>query len=163
MSTFLQLCTPSNRFSNNLFYKSEWPGLHETGGNDRAAKFSGCHNGVQKRITAHVLYIHCTSHKLQLASIQAAESGTTIKKIFGTMTNLWKMFHNSKKSRSSHRLKGVQSVLSLLELKVVKPSDTRWLYHKQCVQSVQKELPTLIITLQQLFEESSMRRQMALF
>ena len=127
---------------------------------DGAATLSGCHNGVQRRITAHVLYIHCTSHRLQLASIQAAESVATIKKIFGTMTNLLKMFHNSPKKAEA--LKSVQSVLSLPELKVVKQSDTRWLYHEQCVQSIRKELPALIITLQQLYEESGMRRQMAL-
>ena len=124
---------------------------------DGAATFSGCHNGVQRRITAHVLYIHCTSHRLQLASIQAAESVATSKKFFGTMTTLWKMFHNSPK-----KTEAVQSVLFLLELKVVKPSDTRWLYHEQCVQSIRKELPTLIIIFQQLYEESGMRRRMAL-
>ena len=61
-------------------------------GYDGAATFSGCANGVQKRMrthSAHALYIHCACHRLQLASIQAAESVTAINKMFGTMTNLY--------------------------------------------------------------------------
>ena len=71
-------------------------------GYDGAATFSGCKNGVQRRIrthSAHAVYIHCTCHRIQLASIQAAESITIINKMFGTMTNLWKLF--AKESRSS--------------------------------------------------------------
>ena len=47
----------------------------------------------------------------------------------------------------------MQSVSHLPELKVVKPSDTRWLSHERCIRAIRKELPALIITLQQLFEE----------
>ena len=93
---------------------------------DGAATFSGCTNGVQRRMrthSAHALYIHCACHRLQLASIQAADSITVINKMFGTMTNLWKLFYYSPKKAEA--LKVVQSVLSLPELKVVKPSSTR--------------------------------------
>ena len=55
---------------------------------------------------------------IQFASIQAAESVTTIKKMFGTMTNIWKLFYYSPKKAEA--LKVVQSVLSLPKLKVVK-------------------------------------------
>ncbi len=37
---------------------------------------------------------------------------------------------------------------------MVKPSDSRWLSHERCVRAILKELPCLIITLQQLYEES---------
>ena len=95
-------------------------------GYDGAATFSGSRSGVQRRIrvhSAHAVYIHCACHRLQLASIQAAESVATIKKLFGTMTNLWKLFYYSPKKAEA--LKVVQSVLRLPELKVVKPSSTR--------------------------------------
>ena len=48
----------------------------------------------------------------------------------------------------------VQSVLKLPELKIVKPSDTRWLSHERCVRAIYRELPVLIVTLQQLYETS---------
>lgn len=59
-------------------------------GYDGAATFSGSQTGVQWRIrvhAAHTLYIHCSCHRLQLASIQTAESVGTIK-MFGTMASL---------------------------------------------------------------------------
>ena len=124
-------------------------------GYDGAATFSGDRTGVQKRIrihAAHALYVHCSCHRLQLASIQAAESIATVKKMFGTMASLWKLFYYSPKKAEA--LKAVQSALSLPELKVVKPSSTRWLSHERCVKAILKDLPALIITLHQLYEDS---------
>ena len=124
-------------------------------GYDGASPFSGAHSGVQKRMrvhAAHALYIHCSCHRLQLASMQAAESIAPVKKMFGAMGNLWKLFYYSPKKAEA--LKEVQSVLKLPELKIVKPSHTRWLSHERCVRAIRKELPALIVTLQQLYEVS---------
>ena len=96
------------------------------------------------------LYIHCACHKLQLASMQAAERIPEMKRMFGMMRNLWKLFNYSPKKAET--LKEIQMILHLPQLKVVKPSDTRWLSHERCVQAICKELPALIITLQQLHE-----------
>ena len=123
-------------------------------GYDGAAAFSGRLSGVQKRIrtlAAHALYIHCSCHRLQHASIQTAESVKEVKMMFGVTTNLWKLFYYSPKKVVT--LANVQAVLNLPELKVVKPSDTRWLSHERCI-AVRKELPALIVTLQQLYESS---------
>ena len=66
--------------------------------------------------------------------------------MFGPMVSLWSLlYYSSKKAKS---LKHVQAVLNLPELKVIKPSDTRWLSHEHCVPAILKELPALIITLQ---------------
>ena len=48
-------------------------------------------------LASHAIYIHCSWHRLQLASIQAAESVPRIQKMFGMMTNLWKVFFYSPK------------------------------------------------------------------
>ena len=64
--------------------------------------------------------------------------------MFGTMTNLWKLFYYSPKKAEA--LKAVQSVLSLPELKVVKPSSTRWLSHEWYLRAIRKDLPALIST-----------------
>ena len=103
-----------------------------------------------RTLAAHSFYIHCACHRLQLASMQAANSVPEIKKMFGTVGNIWKLFFYSPKKAES--LKAVQSVLKLPEIKIVKPSDTRWLPRERCVWAIYRELPTLIITLQQLWE-----------
>ena len=51
-----------------------------------------------------------------------ADAVGTVRRMFGTMTNLWKLFYYSPKKTEA--LKNVQSVLCMPELKVVKPSDT---------------------------------------
>ena len=124
-------------------------------GYNGASAFFGVHSGVQKRMrvhATHALYIHCSCHRLQLASMQVVESIPAVKKMFGTMGNLWKFFYYSPKKAEA--LKEVQSVLKLPEIKVVKPSDTRWLSHEQCVPAIRKELSAFIVTLQQLLEVS---------
>ena len=57
----------------------------------------------------------------------------------------------TQESRISH---AVLSVLKLPELRIVKPSDTRWLLHEHYVRDIYRALPALIVTLQQLFETS---------
>ena len=126
-------------------------------GYDGAATFSCFRSGVQRRIrthSAHAVYIHCACHRLQRASIQAAESITVIKKMFGTMTNLWKLFYYSPKKAEA--LKVVQSVLSLPELKVVKPSSTRWLSHERCLRAIHKVFLLLLL----LYSSSTRHQEM---
>ena len=47
-------------------------------------------------------------------------------------------------------MKSIQAVLGFPELKIVKPSDTRWLSHERCVKAICKELPPLLQILSQL-------------
>ena len=75
-------------------------------GYDGAATFSGAHNGVHKRMqvhACHALYLHCACHRLQLASMQAAEGVKEIKGLFGVMANIWKLFYNSLRRQKSLR------------------------------------------------------------
>ena len=71
---------------------------------------------------------------------------------FGTMTSVWKLFYYS--PHKAEALKGIQAVLSFPELKIVMPSDTRWLLHERCVMAICKGLPPLLQTLSQLYESS---------
>lgn len=54
-------------------------------------------------------------------------------------------------TQKAELLKEVQSVLKLPELKMVKPSDTRWLSHERCLWAIYREFPVHIITLQQIY------------
>ena len=106
-------------------------------GYDGVAIFAGEHSGIQERMqtrAAPSMYIHCACHRLQLTSVQASNSVPEVNKMFGTMGNVWKLFLYSPKKAES--LKEVQSVLMLPELKIVKPSDTRWLSHERCVGAI---------------------------
>ena len=67
--------------------------------------------------------------------------------MFGTMVSLWSLFYYSLQKAES------LAVLNLPELKVIKPSDTRWLSHERCVCAILKELPALIIILQSIYDE----------
>ena len=98
-------------------------------GFDGAATFSGYKTGVQrslKELSPHTLFVHCRCHVLQLASVQAASATPGIMHVYTTLMTLWKFFHYSPKRTES---KEIQKVLDLPELKIVKPSDTRWLAH----------------------------------
>ena len=65
------------------------------------------------------------------------------------MNNLWKVFSTQKV-----RLKEVQALLNLPELKIIKSSSTHWLSQEQCIRAIRKEFPALIMTVQQLYEAS---------
>ena len=121
-------------------------------GFDGAATFSGQRTSVQARIkkrTPHALFVHCHCHLLQLACVQSANK-TGIAHVYRTLTTLWKHFHNSPKRAEC--LKEVQSVLELPEMKVIKPSDTRWLSHERCVKVVKASYSAIVITIGQIYE-----------
>ncbi len=124
-------------------------------GFDGAATFSGVRTGVQARLkknSPRALYVHCHCHLLQLACVQAANHTPGIEHVYKTLLTLWKFFHYSPK-RAEH-LKSVQRVLDLPELKVTKPSDTRWLAHEQCVKAVKKSYASIVIALETFYEQT---------
>ena len=117
-------------------------------GFDGAAIFPGKKTGVQARLkkhAPHAVFVHCHCHLLQLACVQAAYSMTGIKHVYTMLTTLWKYFHYSPKR--AEYLKEVQHVLNLPEMKVIKPSDTRWLAHRRCVKIVKSRYTALVVTL----------------
>ena len=124
-------------------------------GFDGAAPFSGKHTGVQARLkqhAPHAVYVHCHGHQLQLACIQAANATKGIDHVYTTLMTLWKFFHYSPKCAQS--LKEVQKVLNLPELKIVKPSDTRWLSHERCVKAVKMSYSAIVLALDGIYNEN---------
>ena len=108
-------------------------------GFDGAVTFSGKHNGVQSLLrqnSPHALYVHCHWHLLQLACVQAANHTKGIKHVYTMLISLWKFFHYSPKR--TVQLKEMQHVIDLPELKMIKPSDTRWLSHEWYVKAVKR-------------------------
>ena len=100
---------------------------------DGAATFVGKISGVHKRIqtsSAHAIYIHCSCHRLQLASIQAAASVKEIRMFLEPWPAFGSRFIITPKNRG---IEGHPGCSYFPELKIVKPSDTRWLSHEHCV------------------------------
>ena len=62
------------------------------------------------------------------------------------------VFHYSPKRAES--LKKVQKVLDLPELKIVKPSDTRWLAHERCVQAVKASYSAVVACLDHIYTDT---------
>ena len=133
-------------------------------GFDGVSKFSGKRTGVQNRIkklTPHALFVHCHCHLLQLACVQAENSTAGIKHVYVSLMALWKYFHYSPKIAESLKavqiaesLKAVQSVLDLPELKIAKPSDTRWLAHERCVKAVKASYAAIVVALDNIHENT---------
>ena len=82
--------------------------------------------------SAHAIYTHCSCHRLQLASIQAAASAEG-----GCLWNhdqrLEVFYYSLPKAEA---LKGIQAILGFPKLKIGKPSDTRRLSHERCVKAI---------------------------
>ena len=123
---------------------------------DGAATFSGDKTGIQRRLkelSPHAMFVHCRRcHVLQLTSVQAANATPGIKHIYTTLMTLWKFFHYSPKRAES--LKKIQKVLDLSELKIVKPSDTRWLAHEHCVKAVKASYSSIVFALEKIYKTS---------
>lgn len=56
--------------------------------------------------------------------------------------------------KKAEKLVEIQTVLNTPELKVHKPSETRWLAWERCVRAVRKSLPALVLTFEQIYSES---------
>ena len=124
-------------------------------GFDGASTFSGKKTGVQtriKKLAPHAWFVHCHCHLLQLACTQAVNSTNGITHVYVTLTALWKFFHYSPKRVQS--LKMVQQVLHLPELRIAKPSDTRWLAHERCVKAVKASYGAIVTALNDIHQNT---------
>lgn len=128
-------------------------------GFDGTNTMSGNKSGVQIRMRRHApsaLFVHCRCHQLQLAAVHAANEHREVQRVLGTLLTIWKTFHYSPKK--AEKLVEIQAVLDAPELKIHKPSDTRWLARERCVRAVRKSLPALIRTFSDLYEGMVMLR-----
>ena len=102
-----------------------------------------------KEQSSYSVFGHC--HLFHLACVQAANDTVGIEHIYVTLTALWKYFHYCPKCAQS--LKEVQKVLHLPELKIVKPLDTHWLAHEQCVKVLKASQSAIVTALDHTFQD----------
>ena len=96
--------------------------------------------------------MHCRAHVLQLCCVSAARCLPSLKKVFATLMSVWKMFHYSRKKFSA--LKEMQALVNHPQLKMIKPSDTRWLAHDRSVKAIRCSMRPLIDTLEHIHEDT---------
>ena len=124
-------------------------------GFDGTNTMSGHRSGVQTRLRVHApsaLYVHCRCHKLQLAAVNAAAEHTEVKRVLGTLLTIWKAFHYSPKK--AEKLAEIQAELQAPEIKMQKPSDTRWLARERAIRAVRRSLPALVSTFEEIYDET---------
>ena len=124
-------------------------------GFDGTNTMSGHRSGVQIRLRLHApssIYVHCRCHKLQLAALNAASEHTVVKRVLGTLLTIWKAFHFSPKK--AEKLAEIQAELQAPEIKMQKPSDTRWLARERAVSAVRRSLPALVSTFEEIYAET---------
>ena len=123
-------------------------------GFDGASNMSGHRSGIQRCLKVHApsaIYIHCHCHRLQLAAISAAEEHRQVKRVLGTLLTIWKAFHYS--PQKAEKLAEIQAELNCPELKMQKPSDTRWLAREGAIRAVHRSLPALVATFEEIYDE----------
>ena len=99
-----------------------------------------------KCVSAHWHHEHClctVGHMFfSFAAFSAARCLPSLKKVFATLMSVWKMFHYSPKKFSA--LKEMQAFVNHPQLKMFKPSETRWLAHDRSVKAIRCSIRPLI-------------------
>ena len=124
-------------------------------GFDGASTMSGNRTGVQTRLRLHApsaIYVHCRCHLLQLAAVNAAGEHAEVNRVLGILLTIWKAFYYSPKK--AEKLKEIQAELQCPEVKMQKPSDTRWLARERAVRAVRLSLPALVSTFKEIYDET---------
>ena len=120
-----------------------------------ASTMSGNKTGVQTRLRLHApsaIYVHCRCHLLQLAAVNDAGEHAEVNRGLGILLTIWKAFYYS--SKKAEKLKEIQAELQCPEVKMQKPSDTRWLARERAVCAVRLSLPALVSTFKEIYDET---------
>ena len=115
---------------------------------------SGVRTGVQARLRCHsplAIYIRCRCHQLQLACVYAAKNIKAVSHVQSNILAIWKLFHFSPKKADV--LREIQVVLAHPQLKMLKPGDTRWLFHRNSVHAIRRSFSPLVVALESIYEE----------
>lgn len=117
-------------------------------GTDGASVMTGKRNGVVKRlkdVCPSLVGVHCAAHRCALASSQAAKKIPELDSYQRTVSNIFWYFTNS--SLRCNKLREVQKLLSVPELKYAEVHSVRWLSMEKAVSVLYRTYPALCATL----------------
>ena len=122
---------------------------------DGAAVFSGKFNGVSAKFrqvySDSILFIHCRGHILQLCLLSACEDILEVQESLLALKSLFTFINRS--SIRLTRFNDIQTLLQQPQLKLVQPSDTRWLSYFRSINAVIRCYEPLMITLEMIANE----------
>ena len=119
------------------------------GATDGASVMVGCETGVVTRIKNKVptfIATHCSAHRLSLAACDASNSSSLIQRFQKILNQIYVYF--SRSSVCSSELVEMQKFLDEPQLKLQRPTETRWLSHQNAVDTLRRCLRTVYVTLQ---------------
>nr|XP_006818252.1 PREDICTED: zinc finger protein 862-like [Saccoglossus kowalevskii] len=123
-------------------------------GTDGAAVMTGKNNGVVKKLqefATTAIGIHCSAHRLQLASCQAANAAPFVKKFHTILRQLYDYYDNSAVRMAG--LHAVQTALGEKVLKPIQPSSTRWLSIEMSTTRLKESYVSILVSLEREGEE----------
>ena len=100
---------------------------------------------LMKKKNPFMISTHCIAHRLALASGQAADSITYVKKYQQYINTIYKYYHYSPKHWS--KLKEMQAILQCAETKFKQTFHTRWLSFEGAVEAILVNLDPLMAAL----------------
>ena len=118
---------------------------------DGASNMSGDKGGVQrlfKNINSTVVYVHCRSHLLQLALVNACANVPEVKRVMSVLNRLYSVF-----SRSYVRLGILEKMergIDGLSHKLVQSDQTRWLSYEGSVAVILRHYIAICLALEQV-------------
>ncbi|XP_060589612.1 zinc finger protein 862-like [Ruditapes philippinarum] len=118
-------------------------------GTDGASVMTGRKNGVVVKLKEHspsLVGAHCAAHRTALATSQAAKYVHEMDEYSRTVSSVFRYFSNS--SLRSNRLRAIQSVLNLPELKFSEVHSVRWLSMENAVTAIYRSYPALCMCLE---------------
>ena len=125
-------------------------------GYDGAPVMSGNKTGVQMWIKAlcspKAIYVHCHCHLLQLALVSSSKINKPVEEVLRTLMGIWKVFHYSSKKKDE--LVEMMNVYNSPVMKMIKPSDTRWVAYERCTNAVRISLVPLKSALEHISAET---------
>ena len=122
---------------------------------DGASTMMGRHSGVVARlktITPSAIGVHCAAHRLNLASSQAGDTVSYVKRFGNILRQLYDFFENS-----TVRTAGLEAIQTLISEsgKLLAPCATRWLSTERSVNRLRKCYVSVVLGLQREGEERS--------
>jgi hypothetical protein len=117
-------------------------------GTDGASVMTGRHAGVVVKLREHspaLVGVHCAAHRCALAASQAAKSIPEIQSYSRTISNIF--FYYTSSALRSNRLKEIQKLLELPELKYAEVHSVRWLSLQKAVEVMYRTYPALVVAL----------------
>lgn len=113
-------------------------------GSDGASVMTGSTSGVAARLKAanpKIQSVHCSAHRLNLASSQAADSIPYLQRYQRIVSSIYNMTAHS--SQKKQAVEHCQQILQDPKLQLKRIHDIRWLSLETAISTIQRTLPSL--------------------